>query len=191
MTKTSRKKRSGKGALLCITLLFVGSGLIRFTGYTGEAFALDEVVTKTVDTPVSTTASVDVTAAIAALTAREERVAEAEKRLEKRLEILADAEVQFSASRDALVKAEEDLAKTISQAEVAMENDVSQLATVYEKMKPKEAAALFAQMDPEFAAGFLGRMKTDVAAAILSGLTPEQAYTISVLLAGRNGNVPR
>ena len=58
-------------------------------------------------------------------------------------------------------------------------------------MKAEQAAALFEQMEPSFAAGFLGRMRADAAAAILSGLEPELAYSISVVLAGRNADVPR
>jgi flagellar motility protein MotE (MotC chaperone) len=33
-------------------------------------------------------------------------------------------------------------------------------------------------------------MRADAAAAILAGLAPDQAYSISVVLAGRNANVP-
>lgn len=190
MAQKKRKGQSGKGALLCIMLLFLASGIVRFTGQTGQAFAREDNGMAESTEPVNSAQTVDFSAAIEALNAREAKVAKTEERLEKRLEILASAEAQFKASRQALVDAEENLAKTIAQAETAMENDVAQLATVYEKMKPKDAAALFAKMDPEFAAGFLGRMKTDIAAAILSGLQPEQAYTISVLLAGRNGKVP-
>ena len=54
-----------------------------------------------------------------------------------------------------------------------------------------QAAALFQLMEPSFAAGFLGRMRADAAAAILAGLEPDLAYSISVVLAGRNANVPR
>lgn len=46
-------------------------------------------------------------------------------------------------------------------------------------------------MDPGFAAGFLGRMRPEAAAGIMTGLSPETAYTISVVLAGRNADVPR
>ena len=57
-------------------------------------------------------------------------------------------------------------------------------------MKPKDAAALFEEMSPEFAAGFLGLMRADAAALIMTGLEPTTAYSISVILAGRNANVP-
>jgi flagellar motility protein MotE (MotC chaperone) len=78
----------------------------------------------------------------------------------------------------------------MAQSEVAAEDDLSRLTSVYENMKPKEATEVFARMAPEFAAGFLGRMRPDAAALILSGLDPDKAYSISVLLAGRNANAP-
>ena len=68
--------------------------------------------------------------------------------------------------------------------------DVAQLTAVYAAMKPKEAAAVFEEMDPAFAAGFLGRMKPDAAAQIVAGLSPGKAYSISVILAGRNVGTP-
>jgi hypothetical protein len=52
-------------------------------------------------------------------------------------------------------------------------------------------AALFQTMSPEFAAGFLGRMQPTSAADILTGLKPDKAYEVSVLLAGRNALVPK
>ena len=73
----------------------------------------------------------------------------------------------------------------------AVENDLAALTSVYENMKPKEAAPLFEAMDPVFAAGFLARMRPEVAAGIMAKLSPDAAYSISVILAGRNANVPR
>jgi len=46
-------------------------------------------------------------------------------------------------------------------------------------------------MAPDFAAGFLSRMQPAAAAAIMAGMTPEQAYSISVLIAGRNAMAPK
>jgi flagellar motility protein MotE (MotC chaperone) len=57
-------------------------------------------------------------------------------------------------------------------------------------MKPADAAALFQAMAPEFAAGFLGRMQPASAAAVISGMPTDQAYSISVLIAGRNALAP-
>ena len=86
--------------------------------------------------------------------------------------------------------AETRLRQVMSLAEGAAEGDVAQLTAVYAAMKPKEAAAVFEEMDPAFAAGFLGRMKPDAAAQIVAGLSPGKAYSISVILAGRNVGTP-
>jgi flagellar motility protein MotE (MotC chaperone) len=58
-------------------------------------------------------------------------------------------------------------------------------------MKPKDAAALFEEMDPGFAAGFLGRMRAVAAASVMAGLSPQTAYSVSVIMAGRNANAPK
>ena len=76
-----------------------------------------------------------------------------------------------------------------SDAPIAMMEAVNKV--IHENMKPKDAAALFEEMAPEFAAGFLGRMRPDAAGAVMAGLDPKTAYTISVLLAGRNADVPK
>ena len=89
-----------------------------------------------------------------------------------------------------LSAAETSLRQVMSLAEGAAEGDVAQLTAVYAAMKPKEAAAVFEEMDPAFAAGFLGRMKPDAAAQIVAGLSPGKAYSISVILAGRNVGTP-
>jgi flagellar motility protein MotE (MotC chaperone) len=87
--------------------------------------------------------------------------------------------------------AEEELKATLALADGAAEDDIARLTAVYQAMKPKDAAALFETMSPEFAAGFLGRMPPDSAAAILSGMSSEAAYGISVIVAGRNADVPK
>ena len=103
---------------------------------------------------------------------------------------LASAEAEIAIRLEELRVAEEELSKTLSLAERAAETDVSRLTTVYENMKPRDAAALFSTMSPDFAAGFIGRMNAEAAAAILTGLEPDTAYAISVVLAGRNVDVP-
>jgi flagellar motility protein MotE (MotC chaperone) len=79
----------------------------------------------------------------------------------------------------------------VAVADQAADADVTRLVTMYENMKPKEAAPLFEVMAPDFAAGFLARMRPDAAASVLAGLNPKTAYTISVIMAGRNAGVPK
>jgi flagellar motility protein MotE (MotC chaperone) len=127
---------------------------------------------------------------LASLTRRESRVATLEAELADRERTVEVATAELRAGLAALEAAERRLAGTIATASQAAEADLSKLTSVYENMKPADAAILFGQMEPVFAAGFLGRMRADAAAAILAGLAPDQAYSISVVLAGRNANVP-
>ena len=64
--------------------------------------------------------------------------------------------------------------------------DVRHLATMYQQMKPKQAAAIFDKMAPSFAAGFLAQMEPEAAAAVMANMGADQAYSVSLLLAGRN-----
>ena len=89
-----------------------------------------------------------------------------------------------------LKQAEDNLLQAISISQTAAQSDVQNLTSVYAAMKPKQAARLFEEMDSEFASGFLGLMPPESAADILAGLSPQKAYAISILLAGRNANAP-
>lgn len=126
-----------------------------------------------------------------ALKERESDLDARENRLTDRMKALEIAENRLATQEQALIKAEEQLAATLSIADEAAENDLKKLTSVYESMKPKNAAALFAEMAPEFAAGFLGRMRSDSAAAVMASLSPEKAYKISIILAGRNAAAPK
>lgn len=126
-----------------------------------------------------------------------QRLLDREEAVEQREAALIDREIALRIAEDAinaklgeLVAAEEQLSATIAKAEVAFEDDVSNLTQVFGQMKPKQAAALFGEMEPEFAAGFLARMAPEVSAGILAAMDPRTAYTVSVVMAGRNANVP-
>lgn len=186
-TAAPRPRR--RGALRVIIALLGVSGVIRLGEGAGEAFAL-------AGTPEVATAATacealpDAGALLAALRSREAALAEREAVLESRAQTIALAQAQLNLKLAELVAAENQLAATLALADGAAEGDVARLVTLYENMKPKEAAALFAEMAPEFAAGFLARMRPDAAALVLAGLEPKSAYAISVLIAGRNANAP-
>ena len=127
---------------------------------------------------------------IEALQAREDRVRAREEQIDIRMQALSVAEQEIERKLAALEEAESSLRATLALAQTAAEDDLSQLTDVYANMKPSRASALFEEMDPGFSAGFLSRMKPASAAAIMAGLSPEAAYRISVVLAGRNADVP-
>ena len=183
-----------RGTLFIIAALLAGSGLIRLGEGAGHALARaaePEEMAEAALAPQECKPEPGAMAMLEALGARESRLAAREAALADRLQALAVAEEQIAVRLAALVAAEEELAATISVADQAAEGDLARLTAVYENMKPKDAAALFEEMDPDFAAGFLGRMRPDAAGAVMAGLDPKTAYTISVLLAGRNADVPK
>jgi flagellar motility protein MotE (MotC chaperone) len=198
--KTRRSRRTGRGTVLMLVGLLMASGVLRLTATAGAALAADPPATPPATTQHEDDAADTLTALpegeelgglLAALKAREARVAERESQIELRRKALAVADEEIAKRMAALEKAEADLRNVLSLADGAAENDLANLTSVYESMKPKDAAALFGAMEPEFAAGFLGRMRPDAAAAVMAGLPPEAAYSISVILAGRNARAPK
>ncbi|WP_298859151.1 hypothetical protein [uncultured Sulfitobacter sp.] len=203
---------SGRGSVTVIAILLLSSASIRMLTSGNEAFAqggqlpttpmpasetpasTEITANKAPRTPFSTSSLVDdgeMSALIAALTEREAQISQREKKLEMRLQALSIADGEIEKRLETLRETEQNLRATLSLADEASEKDLLNLTTVYENMKPKEAAELFEQMEPNFAAGFLGRMRPEAAASVLAGLSPQVAYSISVILAGRNANVPK
>lgn len=179
------------GALVILALLFASSGALRMGTDLGAALAaISDLPTE--DLPAEPAVCAAPPAALAtALKARDDAITARETMLQERFAALELAQTALDKRMSELAAAEESLKKTISMADGAAEQDLGTLTTVYEAMKPADAARLFSAMAPEFAAGFLSRMQPAAAAAIMAGMTPEQAYSISVLIAGRNAMAPK
>ena len=184
-----RRRRGVRMVLPVIAGLLVVSGLIRLGGGASRAIAesVESPPESVAEEPAFTTMNDDV---LAALQSREQRLAAREAQLADRAAALNVAEAEIREQLAALAEAEASLSALLALSESAAENDLTRLTAVYESMKAAEAAALFATMDPAFSAGFLGRMRADVAAEILGQLDPATAYSISVILAGRNAAAP-
>lgn len=185
---------AGRGTLLIIASLLISSAFVRLGAGSGAAIAL-EIQSLRDHGGAGEAELADISPELVALLEetqnRERALDQREAEIEARMQALSLVEASVNEDIARLEAAEAALRRTISDANSAAENDIVRLTSVYENMKPEQAAALFQQMEPSFAAGFLGRMRADVAAAILAGLEPELAYTISVVLAGRNADVPR
>lgn len=204
-----RSRRAGRSVLAVIAGLLIASALVRLSGGAGQAVALvtDGAMAERIAPsdegamPPSGAAMAEnfpptmnageISDMVAAFQAREARLMAREKALEDRMAALRVADEQIAEKLARLEAAEAQLRDTIALAETASKDDLDRLTLVYENMKPKQAAALFEEMDPNFAAGFLGRMRPESAAAIMAGLNPESAHLFSVVLAGRNANVPQ
>ena len=183
------RMRPSRGVLSIIAGMLIASGLIRIGNEAEQAFATEQDMAS-VEAAVICDPGSDNTALREALQTREERVATREAQLEDRLQAMRVAEAEITERLVQLQDAQVSLADTISVADGAAEEDLSQLTAVYENMKPQDAAILFETMEPDFSAGFVGRMRPEIAAAIMAQLAPETAYAISAILAGRNANVP-
>jgi flagellar motility protein MotE (MotC chaperone) len=193
--KTGRKRRPpGRGALFMIASLLLGSAVIRLGDGAGQAFARSSTGQGEASIPHTSSATCetpeDLQVMLTAFQDREMRLQERELALRDRMQALRVADQEIERKLAALIVAEEELRQTLALADTAAEDDLIRLTKVYENMKPKQAAALFEEMDPQFAAGFLARMRPEIAAAVMAGLSPGAAHTFSVVLAGRNANVP-
>ena len=183
-------------ALLIIGICFIGSGVLRVAEL-GPAIA-EEVANIAQPTPEPEPAAalgqcppqLEPEGLLLAIRERDEQLAEKERRLNNREQVLRVAKIRIEEQLRELEDAEARLAATVAIVDEAAENDVKRLTTVYENMKPKNAATIFETMDVNFAAGFLMRMRPDAAAAVLSNLSSEAAYSISVVMAGRNVGAP-
>lgn len=203
--KTRRLRRTGRGAVLLITVMLLSSALLRLGSGAGQALAealqqpdAEKPAMQNKDTDMAKTDVVGKTVdrnemshLLRALQDREKRVRELEIQIDVRSKALSVADEEITKRLATLEQAETNLRRTLSLADGAAEDDLARLTAVYENMKPKDAAALFEAMEPDFAAGFLGRMRPDAAAAVMTGLTPERAYSISAILAGRNATAPK
>ena len=118
-----------------------------------------------------------------------ERAAAEERRLAEGQGEMAETRAELQGMLDELEAAEARLDAAIARASGAAEDDLARLTSVYESMKPKDAAALFETMESGFAAGFLGRMRPEAAAEVMAGMSPDRAYAVSAIIAGRNARL--
>lgn len=189
------KRRAGRGALIIVALMFAASGALRLGDGLGASLARAAEGTMTAEHPAEAgdpqSCPAPPAELAAALSEREARLAAQLAALNDRQAALALADATIKGRLEELKRAEADLKATLAIADGAAETDLAQLTAVYETMKPKDAAKVFEAMEANFAAGFLGRMRADAAAAIMAGLSPEKAYEISAILAGRNATAPK
>lgn len=191
---TKRRKAFAPSALTLVACFLLASGLGRLA-LIGAASAEAQARTTIVDDEAPSLALQEIAPTLSTLLrdaeARHAELDARERRLNEVAAKLGEARMQIEADLARLTEAETALRERIALADTAAEDDVARLTTVYENMAPEVAASLFALMEPRFAAGFLGRMRPDAAAEILAGLDTDKAYSISVVLAGRNvGLVP-
>ena len=184
MAEAARPLLSGMGLIVCC---FLGSAALRLTD---GGWALAQGLGEAASRIEAAAPGADKDALLAAIRQREAQLAAEEKRLADRKQTLGVAEAKLGEQLAAFEKARANLEKTLAMADQAAERDLARMTTVYENMKPQEAAEIFETMDVGFAAGLLARMRPDVAALVLTGMKPETAYAVTLTIASRNAAVP-
>lgn len=197
----SKDNRKRSGVLFWVVMMLFSSAVLRLGVEIGPALAREQEPKEIVPAVVPESkrkapevvmqTSEDLEKLLRELQRREMLLQTRERQIEDRMQALKVADEAIAAKLLALTNMEEALRKTLAMADGASERDLESLTSVYNNMKPKEAAGLFETMDPAFAAGFLARMRPETAAGIMAKLSPDAAYSISVILAGRNTGVPK
>ena len=185
--KLVTRRSGGRSALMILALILAAAGALRVGAGIGEAMAggADVEGAAPLNCPQPPAA------VAAALLGRQNEVKKREAELADRMAALALANQAIDKRMAELQVAEDSLKNTLSIADGAAEKDLARLTAVYEAMRPADAATLFQTMAPDFAAGFLSRMRPETAALVLAGMRPDKAYSISVLIAGRNATAPK
>lgn len=114
---------------------------------------------------------------LAYLEKREQEIKEQERLIE-----IADRRVREQVAKLKLIKDQVVEQAQLADSKIAQES--KRLISIYEKMKPKEAANIFNEMSPAVAAELLRSMKEDQSSAILAKMLPKTAYEVTLALAG-------
>lgn len=121
-----------------------------------------------------------------AVTADLQRLEEREVEINEREVALAAVEKKLATQLTTVEKANAELQANLEALKTVANDDLRHLVSMYETMKPKQAAEIFDSMDASFAAGFLREMTSDNAGLVMANMDPKKSYAISVIIAGRN-----
>jgi len=166
-----------------IVMCFFASAALRLSG---SGWALAEGVDATAGAGHAAPSDV----MLAAIREREGELDAEEKRLADRRQTLNVAETKLKEQLAAFETAQKNLERTLAMADQAAEKDIARMTTVYENMKPAEAARIIERMDVKFAAGLVARMRPELAAQVLAGMNEDTAYAVTLTIASRNAGVP-
>ncbi len=122
------------------------------------------------------------------LGARRGQLDDREKALDTQLQLLAAAEAKVDAKLKAVTAVKAQIQGLIGQADQQQQADVDRLTLVYQKMKPRDAAAVMATLDDKVRIPVAAKMKDSALAAILSQMPTAEAKKLTESLAQRADN---
>jgi flagellar motility protein MotE (MotC chaperone) len=97
---------------------------------------------------------------------------------------LGDLDAQVKQRIADLEQAEATARDWIAKRDALMKSAGDEVAAVYAKMRPENAARQISVMDDRMAAAILGRLKPNVAGAILDEMEAERASRLANMIAG-------
>lgn len=108
-----------------------------------------------------------------------------EQSIETQIALLAAAEAKLEARVRTMNALKTELTGLLTQAEEKESTEIQRLVTVYQAMRPKDAAVVMASLDDRVLIPVASRMKERSLAAILAQMPPAAARRLTEKLAGR------
>ena len=112
-----------------------------------------------------------------------------EKDIDAQLQLLAVAGAKLDTKLAAMTKVKGEIQGLLGQVDQKQEAEVARMVSVYEKMRPKDAAAVMSNLDDKVRVPVASKMKDRALAAILSAMSPNEAKHLTELLARRFADV--
>jgi len=119
------------------------------------------------------------------LGARRGQIDDRERMLDTQLQLLAAAEAKVDSKMKALNDVKAEIRALLGQADQQEQAEIDRLVTVYEKMKPADAAAVFATLDDKVRIPVAAKMKAAALAQILAKMPTVEAKKVTESLAHR------
>lgn len=122
------------------------------------------------------------------LGARRGQLDQREQDIDVQLQLLAAAEAKLDAKMKALTGLKGDIQGLLGQVDAQKQAEVDRLVTVYQGMKPKDAAARMTLLSDEVRLPIAAKMKERTLAMILANMSPGDAKILTERLASRLTN---
>jgi flagellar motility protein MotE (MotC chaperone) len=108
-----------------------------------------------------------------------------EQDIDTQMALLAAAETKLDAKLKSLTALKGQMQALLGQVDKKQDEETMRLVSVYEKMKPRDAAAVMTALDDKVRIPVAAKMKDRALAAVLSAMPPAEAKKITESLAQR------
>ncbi|MFN4089513.1 MAG: MotE family protein [Alphaproteobacteria bacterium] len=120
------------------------------------------------------------------LSARREAIERRERELDVREALIKAAEARMTAKTSELATLQKRIEDLMQIHDKQQAEKLDSLVSIYEKMKPRDAARILEGLEMDILIDVLGRMREMRSAPILASMDPEKARAVTARLAERN-----